>query len=121
MTRPFEVTFTRTRLPVSMIPWTLPAGLDSLKIKNAVSVTAVGAMLPAAIGGKFFGGPPADDFVEEGFLVARLPEDTPEPLDVLADRARTRQDDRHVRLGDVHAFVEDARGRHDRIRACVEM
>ena len=83
---------------------------------GSTSIAAVGAVLAAAVGGELLDGAAGDDLVERRLLVARLAEDAAEPLDVLADDAGAREDDRDVGLGDVDALVQDPRGRDDRVR-----
>src|SRR5215213_9913851 len=51
-----------------------------------------------------------DDFVERGLLARQLSKYPPEALDVLARRARAGEDDRHRRVGDVDALVQNLRG-----------
>ena len=85
------------------------------------SVAPVGTVLAAAVGGELLDGAAGDDLVERGFLVAGLAEDAAEALDVLADGGRAGEDDGDVRLGDVDPFVQDPRGRHDRLRPVVEL
>jgi hypothetical protein len=74
----------------------------------------------AAVGSKLFGGSARDDLVKDGFLVARFAEDAPEPLNVLAHRARSGEHDRDIGLGDVDSLVEYARRSDDRIGSGVK-
>ncbi len=84
------------------------------------SVAAIGAVLSAAIGGEFLNGPTCDHFVENSFFVAGLAENPSEALHVLANRSRAGQHHGDIGLGNVNAFVENTRGRHDRISSGVE-
>src|SRR5829696_6815180 len=48
-----------------------------------------------------------DDLVEDRLLAGELPQDAPEPLDVLARRAGAGEHHGDRRVGDVDAFVQD--------------
>ena len=76
--------------------------------RRSSSIPVIRVVLPPPVRRELLGRAAGDHLVERGFLIARLAEDTPQPLNVLADRARARKHDRDIGLGDVDPFVQDA-------------